>query len=89
MRTKNVSLLAVSLLLSAEGHRMILIISFPDNDHVSRVTEYLTQPFVILDLASIPAETRLHAYAGRDRDALYLDLPSGQRIDLDRIIGRR
>ena len=64
---------------------MILIISFPDNDHVSRVTEHLTQPFALLDLASIPSQTQLHAYAGRDRDALYLDLPSGQRIDLDEV----
>ena len=64
---------------------MILIISFQDNDHVARVTQHLTQPFEVLDLASIPTQTRLHAYAGRDRDALYLDLPSGIRIDLDRV----
>lgn len=64
---------------------MILIISFPDNDHVSRVIEHLTQPYAVLDLATIPHQTRLHAYAGADRDSLYLDLPDGQRLDLDTV----
>ena len=64
---------------------MILIISFPDNDHVSRVTEHLTSDFEVLDLATIPAQTRMHAYAGNTADHLLLDTPSGRRIDLDTV----
>lgn len=64
---------------------MILIISFPDNDHVSRVTEHLHMPYEILDLASIPARTRVNARVGRAVDALYLDTEDGRRIDLDRV----
>ena len=64
---------------------MILIISFPDNDHVSRVTQHLTSDFEILDMASIPHQTRLSAWAGAEVDSLMLDLPSGRRIDLDSV----
>jgi hypothetical protein len=64
---------------------VILIISFADNDHVTRVTRHLTIDYEVLDLATIPYKTRLHAYAGREHDALYLDLPSGRRLHLDQV----
>ena len=64
---------------------MILIISFPDNDHVSRVTQHLKSDYEVLDLASIPARTRVHAYAGAEADHLLIDTPSGRRIDLDSV----
>lgn len=64
---------------------MILIISFHDNDHVKKVTQHLKSDFEILDLASIPSETRVHAYAGRDADRLLIDTKSGRRIELDRV----
>lgn len=64
---------------------MILIISFPDNDHVSRVTQHLRSDYEVLDLATIPARTRINARCGPTADALYIDLESGRRIDLDRV----
>lgn len=64
---------------------MILIISFPDNDHVSRVTQYLRSDYEVLDLATIPARTRINARCGPTADALYIDLENGRRIDLDRV----
>ncbi|WP_347265654.1 MvdC/MvdD family ATP grasp protein [Paracoccus sp. (in: a-proteobacteria)] len=64
---------------------MILIISFLDNEHVRRVTRHLTHDFEVVDLAWFPERMRMHAHAGRERDALFLDLPSGRRLDLDRV----
>ncbi len=64
---------------------MILIISFPDNDHVSRVTQHLKSSYEVLDLATIPSQTRISAYAGASADTLYFDLADGRRIDLDTV----
>ncbi len=64
---------------------MILIISFHDNEHVSRVTQHLKSNYEVLDLASIPVHTRVHAYAGADADRLLIDTGSGRRIDLDTV----
>ena len=66
-------------------NRMILIITFPDNDHVNRVLQHLTLPYVLLDLADFPQRARMHASAGGDVDTLLLDLPDGRRIDLDQV----
>ncbi len=64
---------------------MILIITFPGNEHVNRVTQYLSRPYVLLDMADFPQRARMHAAAGRNMDSLQLDLPDGRRIDLDRV----
>ncbi len=64
---------------------MILIISFPDNDHVTKVTQHLKSDYEVLDLASIPHQARISAYAGASADRLFIDLPSGRRIDLDTV----
>lgn len=64
---------------------MILIITFPDNDHVTRVTQHLSQPYALLDMADFPRRACLHAAAGGAMDSLLLDLPDGRRIDLDRV----
>ncbi len=64
---------------------MILIITFPDNDHVNRVTQYLSQPYALIDMADFPRRARMHAAAGRNSDSLLLDLPDGRRIDLDTV----
>lgn len=64
---------------------MILIISFTDNPHVHRVTEHLSCPYEVVDLAWFPHKMKIHAMAGRDVDLMYLDLPDGRRIDLDRV----
>ncbi len=62
---------------------MILIISFPDNDHVSKVTEHLKSDFELIDTAWFPSQIKLHAYAGKNMDDLFLDLPNGRRIALN------
>ncbi len=64
---------------------MILIITFPDNDHVNRVLRYLTQPYALLDTADFPQRVRMHAAAGGSADSLLLDLVDGRRIDLDQV----
>lgn len=64
---------------------MILIISFEDNDHVRKVTEHLTSDYEIVDMAWFPSRLKLHAYAGKSRDTLYFDLPSGRRLSLDEV----
>lgn len=64
---------------------MILIITFPDNDHVNRVLAHLTQPYALLDMADFPQRARMHAAAGGTTDTLLLDLPDGRRIDLDSV----
>ncbi len=69
----------------AKASLVILIISFPDNEHVRRVTEHLNHPWTLIDLAWFPSKVRMHAYAGANVDAMLLDLPDGQRIDLDQV----
>ena len=64
---------------------LILIISFLDNDHVRRVVEHLTAEHIILDLGWFPSRMRMHAHAGREIDALSLDLPDGRRLPLDAV----
>ena len=64
---------------------MILIISFLDNEHVRRVVQHLTTPYEIVDLSWFPSQMRMHAYAGRDVDAFFLDLPGGRRLALDEV----
>jgi glutathione synthase/RimK-type ligase-like ATP-grasp enzyme len=64
---------------------LILIISFPDNDHVARVTQHLKSEYVVLDLASIPVTTRVNARVGAGIDMLRFDMPGGRRLDLDRV----
>lgn len=62
---------------------MILIVSFIDNEHVRRVVHHLRRGFEVVDLAWFPSRMTMHAYAGRERDEIFLDLPSGRRLALD------
>lgn len=64
---------------------MILIITFADNDHVARVLQHVTQPYAVLDLADFPQRAKLHAMAGAQGDALFIDTPDGRRINLDEV----
>lgn len=64
---------------------MILIVSFPNNEHVEKVRAHLTMEHVVADCAWFPSRMRLQAHAGAETDALWLDLPDGRRIDLDRV----
>lgn len=64
---------------------MILIISFVDNPHVHAVTRHLSSDHEVVDLAWFPSRMTMHACASAEVDALYLDLPSGRRVDLDTV----
>ncbi|WP_374633945.1 RimK family alpha-L-glutamate ligase [Paracoccus sp. (in: a-proteobacteria)] len=64
---------------------MILIISFLDNEHVRRVIRHLTMPYEIVDLSWFPSRMQMQAFAGRDTDAFFLDLPDGRRLALDEV----
>lgn len=61
---------------------MILIISFADNEHVRRVTEHLTRPHRIVDIAWFPSRMALTARSGRDGLTLRLDPADGGPIEI-------
>ena len=64
---------------------MILIVSFADNEHVRRVTEHLTRPYRLVDIAWFPSKMSLTAEAGQDRLALGLTPSDDFPIDLDEV----
>lgn len=64
---------------------MILILSFLDNKHVNKVCKYLRSDYEIIDTAWFPSQMTMHAYAGKQIDEMFLDLPSGRRIALDNV----
>jgi glutathione synthase/RimK-type ligase-like ATP-grasp enzyme len=57
------------------NRRMILIVSFPDNEHVEQVLQHLTLPSIVVDTASFPVELGLSASLNRERECLRFDLP--------------
>jgi hypothetical protein len=61
---------------------VILIVTFPDNEHVEEVRQHLTAPHVLVDVAWFPTQLRLTAEAEGDRSRIALRHPTGQRIDL-------
>lgn len=64
---------------------MIVIISFLENDHVKRVVEHIRTDYEVIDLAWFPSQMRMHAYAGREIESAYLDLPNGRRLPLETV----
>ena len=61
---------------------MILIISFPDNDHVERVRQHLSVPSIVVDTSWFPVALGLEARLGAEAESLRFDLPDGRRLDL-------
>jgi glutathione synthase/RimK-type ligase-like ATP-grasp enzyme len=54
---------------------MILIISFPDNEHVDEVRRHFTRPYVVVDTASFPVSLGLSASLYRSKELLQFTLP--------------
>lgn len=61
---------------------MILIISFPQNEHVEEVRRHLTAPHTVIDLAWFPTQLRLSARSGNGDGGIQFEHVSGERIDL-------
>ena len=61
---------------------MILIVSFPDNQHVEQVRKHLTVESIVVDTASFPVSLGLSAALSRERECLQLALPGGRDICL-------
>ena len=64
---------------------MILVVSFPDNEHVEEVRRHLTRPHAVVDMAWFPQQLTLAAEAQDDRFRMRLDHPSFGRIDLSEV----
>lgn len=64
---------------------MILIISFPDNEHVRRVTQHLDRPFEVIDAGAFPSRLGLRMAADADHFALSFRLPDDRDIDLEAV----
>lgn len=67
---------------------MILVVSFPDNDHVTAVLPHLGRPAVVVDVADFPARSRLDVRFGcttcEGADRLRLTVRE-TAIDLDQV----
>jgi hypothetical protein len=61
---------------------VILIVSFPDNEHVEEVRRHLRAPHAVVDMAWLPAAMTLTAVVGRGGSALRLDPQRGDPVDL-------
>lgn len=61
---------------------MILIVSFPDNEHVRRVTEHIDRPFEVVDAGAFPSRLGLRMSADSEHFGLSFGLPEGRDIDL-------
>jgi hypothetical protein len=61
---------------------MILIVSFPDNEHVDEVRQHLTVPHTVVDVAWFPSRMTLTAEADDGRTRIQLRPPSGDVVDL-------
>jgi glutathione synthase/RimK-type ligase-like ATP-grasp enzyme len=62
---------------------VILIVSFPDNQHVEQVRRHLRVEHAVLDQADLPERVDLTARTHDGRMTLTLRLPDGALIDLD------
>jgi len=60
---------------------VILVVSFPDNPHVSAVLRHLTRPFTVFDVAEFPDRARLSARFGPGEDGLTLTAEDGRLVD--------
>src|SRR5262245_2022472 len=56
---------------------MILIVTFPDNEHVEQVRRQLTRPSVLIDTASFPVSLGLSAALDAEKECLRFALPDG------------
>jgi glutathione synthase/RimK-type ligase-like ATP-grasp enzyme len=54
---------------------MILIVSYPDDQHVDQVRRHLTAPSVVVDLASFPVSLGLSASLCREEESIHFALP--------------
>jgi hypothetical protein len=54
---------------------MILIVSFPNNEHVDEVRTHLTLPSVVVDMASFPVSLGLSAALSREKECPQFTLP--------------
>jgi glutathione synthase/RimK-type ligase-like ATP-grasp enzyme len=64
---------------------MILIVSFPNNEHVDQVRQHLTVDSVVVDTASFPVSLGLSAQMSREREKIEFTLPDGRDLCLCKI----
>lgn len=64
---------------------MILIVSYPDNEHVDHVLRHLTADAVVVDTGSFPVSLGLSAAFTPERERLQLALPDGRTICLGQV----
>jgi len=62
---------------------MIVMVSFPDNEHVEEVRQHLRAEYVVLDQADFPERISLHCRSAAAGLRLTLRLPDGKLLDLD------
>ena len=62
---------------------MIVMVSFPDNEHVEEVRQHLRAEHVVLDQADFPERISLHCRSAAAGLRLTLRLPDGKLLDLD------
>ncbi len=61
---------------------MILIVSYPNNDHVDEVLKHVTREAVVVDTASFPVSLGLSVATSDEREDFQFALPGGRRIRL-------
>lgn len=62
---------------------MILIISYPDDEHIDEVRRHLTMPHAVIDTASFPVSLGLSASLRREKENLHFTLPeTGEELCL-------
>ncbi len=64
---------------------MILIVSFPNNEHVDEVRKHLTVDSIVVDTASFPVSLGLSAAMTRERERMALLLPDGREVCLCKV----
>lgn len=64
---------------------MILIVSFPDNEHVGQVVKHLASEPAIVDTGAFPVSVGLSAAFSDQREQLQLSLPGGRRLCLGQV----
>jgi glutathione synthase/RimK-type ligase-like ATP-grasp enzyme len=64
---------------------MILIVSFPNNEHVEEVQRHLTRESVVVDVGSFPVSLGLSAALSGGRECLQFTLPEGRKLCLEQV----
>jgi len=65
---------------------MILVVTFPGNEHVERVREHLTRPARFFDVADFPSRSSLELRFADDADDVMVLRPAGQEpVHLDEV----